>query len=269
MAEEIVFGGQSEKVSAEEKAAIKKRIAEAKGSADALKGSTPLGHVERPVMPDFNQLRQEKADKLGTEIKDGILSDRTKQELEGMGKILKDEKAKKDEAPSEKELDDEILGMFDGSSRTEAERILNNRKRKKAIESRCPAMKFEDLLMKDEVQQRVPILPGEFEPTFRSMLPEENLFIKRYLAKETSLPESYILEKYALCQLTCSVVAINGNHLPDHRDEKGELNEPKFEAKLKVMMRKSGYIIADLAINFYWFDLRVRRLINPEALGNG
>lgn len=93
--------------------------------------------------------------------------------------------------------------------------------------------------------------------------------MKQFLAKEQSPNDAYSVEKFSLCQLACSLVSLNGQSFPDHRKPDGTPDEDLFKIKLKKLMKKSGYIIADMAINYYWFDIRVRRLIAPEKLGNG
>jgi hypothetical protein len=275
----ITFGGKT--MTADEQEAYRKRIENSRKGINALKGTTPVGHVEKPPMPNFQELQARRAAGIddtetpgpGRSTSSGPrMSEETKQMLEDATKVAKEiEKETAEKKTSEKEDDDDIFDLLAGASSkmSEAEKILNNKARRKAIESRCSAMKFEDLLMKNEVQQTVPILAGEFEPRFRSMTPDENLFIKRFIAKEPNVSEQYILEKYTILQLTCALVSINGKMLPDHRDKDGYPDEKAFIEKLKIVTRKSGYIVADLSLNYYWFDLRVRRLINPDALGNG
>jgi hypothetical protein len=115
----------------------------------------------------------------------------------------------------------------------------------------------------------VPILPEKFEPTFRSFSPEESLFIKQIMSREPNQNDQYLLEKFSLAQLTCALVSINGKPLPEHRDKDGSPDEKLFRDKLKTITKKSAYIVADLMINYAWFDLRVRRLLNPDDLKNG
>jgi len=183
------------------------------------------------------------------------------------------EQAKAEEVKKEEEVkqaDEDLFNAFDFTGRNEAERILNNKKRRKEIEDRCVEMRIEDLILRDEVQQLVPIIPNKFEVLFRSMTPDENLFIKRYVAKNDSgQSDQYVLEKFSICQLVCSVLSINGRALPDHRKTDGDIDEKAFETKLKFLLKKSGYIIADIGINYSWFDIRVRKLLNPDSLGNG
>lgn len=283
---EITFGRKE--IDPEQEAAYREKIAAAKkGGISALKGSTPIGHIERPSMPDLTSRRASEGP-TGLTSEGGVaprpqgspvLSPQTQAQLEQMQQV----QAQQAKAEGEKKLvgEDEVkkaaeaaakedlFDMFDFGGAGEAERILNNKKRRKEIEDRCEPMNFEDLILKDEVRQTVPIKPGQFEPRFRTLSPEESLFIKQYLAKDVNASDAYSAEKFSLCQLTCSLVALNGQEFSDHRKPDGTPDEELFKIKMKKLMKKSGYIIADLAINYYWFDIRVRRLIAPERLGNG
>jgi hypothetical protein len=172
----------------------------------------------------------------------------------------------------EKKSEDDPFDLFDFYGRDESSRILNNKKRRKEIEARCAPMSFEDLLMKDEVEQVVPVLPeGKFNVKFRSLRPSESLFIKQFMATSEQKSEQYYIERYSLCQLAMAVVEINGKPLgaPHLKDGGEEVDEKVFAAKLKMLTKKSGYIVADLGINYSWFDVRVRKLLNPDDLGNG
>jgi hypothetical protein len=277
----IVFG--KPELDPEEAKKYSDMIAQAKGTkklVPGLKGSTPVGHVERPQIP----LLQRNAGGSASPISDegGVqprppgsppIRPETVQQLQDMQKAqakqpdaaAAEEGLKKD---IEKEKED-LFEMFDFNGKTEADRILNNKQRRKEIEARCEPMKLEDLVMKNEVQQDVPIMPGKFVVRYRSATPIENLLVKRLLANETVESDQYMLEKYGIMQLCLSLVSINGVLLPSHLDEKGEPKEELFERKLKVLMNKSAYVIADLGINFFWFDIRVRKLLNPDDLKNG
>lgn len=281
---EITFGRKE--LDPEQEAAYRDRIAAArKSGVSALKGSTPIGHIERPSMPDLTT-RKSSDGSSGLTSEGGVaprppgspvLSAATAAQLEQLQQAQKQEQNNKptlDEeavkkAAEEAKAKEDLFDMFDFSGANESERILNNKKRRKEIEDRCTPMDFEDLIMRDEVRQIVPIIPTKFEPIYRTLSPEESLFIKQYLAKDANVSDAYSAEKFSLCQLTCALVSLNGVDFPDHRKPDGSPDEELFKIKLKKLMKKSGYIVADLAINYYWFDLRVRRLIAPEKLGNG
>lgn len=278
----ISFG--KKELDPEQEADYRDRIALArKGGISALKGSTPLGHVERPSIPDLTS-RKATEGPTGLTSEGGVaprpqgspvLSPQTAAQLEQMQRaqaqqtkteVLDEEEVKKGAEAAAKE---DLFDMFDFGGAGEAERILNNKKRRKEIEDRCEPMNFDDLILKDEVRQTVPIKPGQFEPRFRTMSPEESLFMKQFLAKDVNANDAYSVEKFSLCQLACALVSLNGQDFPDHRKPDGTPDEDLFKIKLKKLMKKSGYIIADMAINYYWFDIRVRRLIAPDRLGNG
>lgn len=270
----ITFGKDADDA---QTAAYKEKIAKAKGGIHALKDPTPVGGVERPRIPLLE--RQSKMDAASPFTEDGgvqprppgspLLRPETAQQLQDLAKAQVEQKAEEKKAEEKKDVVDELFDGFDFGGRNEAERILNNKKRRQEIEARCSEMDIADLIMTDEVRQTVTIIPDKFEVVYRSMTPDESLYIKKVLAKESTTADAYIMEKYGLLQLACCVVSINGKALPPHLDKNGEVDEDAFKTKLKLISRKSGYVVADLGINFMWFDLRVRRLLNPERLGNG
>jgi hypothetical protein len=278
----------TKEISPEEDAAYREQIRAAKAGnpLSALKTSTPVGGVKKPPMPvlkasretlsipDTQQgvqprppgspvLRPETEEKLAEAIKAG----QELQQQTGEKQVLNEKKIE-DEARLE-----QLYESFDfGDVQRQINRILDNKRRREDIEKRCAPMAFEDLLMKDEVQQTVPIIPGKFEPTFRSLRPLESLYLKSRMAKETINTEQYLGEKYQLLLLTCSLLSINGVSFPDHRkhhDGSFEVTDEFFDAKFKMVTQKSAYILADLSVNLMWFDIRVRKLINPDDLKNG
>lgn len=275
----ITFGGKE--LDPREEAAYKERIktAKASGSIHGLKSKEPVGVVPRPSIPMTDRVVDTPT---GLTAEGGVaprpagsplLSAQTATMLQEAAAAAAQQAAqvKVEEKVEEKKVSDEdLFEMFDFDKKSEAERILNNKKRRKEIEGRCAPMNISDLVMKEEVRQVIPIIPGQFEVTFRSMTPEESLFIKQFIAKrDQGQSDQYLLEKFSLCQLTCSLVALNGRDLPDHRDQQGSPTEPLFEAKLKMITKKSAYVMADLGLNYMWFDIRVRKLLAGDALGNG
>lgn len=281
---EITFGAKE--LDPDKEAAYYKQIADAraKNPLSALKGSTPVGHVERPQIPRMG--RPPSIDDVPGLTPEGgvavrpsgspILSAATQSQLEAMGtasKVAESEAEKKSvEEEAKKAVEDkkeELFDMFDFGGQNEAERVLNNKKRRQEIEKRCEPMAIEDLLMRDEVRQLVQIVPDKFFVVFRSLTPEESLFIKQILAREQAPSDSYALEKYSLLQLACSVVSINGKEFTDHRNKDGDPQDDLFKLKMKQLMKKSGYVINDLGINYMWFDIRVRKLLTSDTLGNG
>lgn len=137
--------------------------------------------------------------------------------------------------------------------------LLSNKKRKDLIEARCPSISFEDLLMNGFVTQKVPIIPGKFEPVFRSLYGEENEEILRLMGSIRG-PNQYILDVLTLFNLTAGLYGIGTKVLPNHIDSKGDFNEEMFRAKHKVVRKMALPILADLSVNFRWFTKRVQKL---------
>lgn len=281
----VVFGRQE--LDPEEAEAYKAKIAQAKktGSVASLKGNTPLGHVPRQTNTPL--MARQGGGQSATPLNETggvqprppgspVVRPETVQQLQDLQKAQ--EKQAVATTPAEeglkKDIDlakekDDLFEIFDFGGKTESDRVLNNKKRRKEIEARCEPMKLEDLIMKDEVQQDVPIVPEKFVVRYRSATPQENLFIKRLLSDDKVESDNYLMEKYGIYQLTLSLVAINNIALPSHLDENGTPKDDLFQKKLKMIMKKSGFVIADLGLNYFWFDIRVRRLLNPDDLKNG
>lgn len=278
----------NKEISPEEQSEYMARIRAAKAASPlgSLKGKEVIGGVARPSMP---LLQRRAAEGAATAPQEGVvprgpgapvLRPETAQQLEAAVKAgqeqTKVEEEKKEVDAKKAEEEARLARLFEefdfGDNRGQVDKILDNKKRRQEIESRCKEMDFEDLLMKDEVEQRVPIIPGKFEPKFRSLTPIETTYLAQRMSKETVQTDRYLGEKYNLLLLCCSLVDINGTPFPDHRKitrEGFELDDKLFEEKLRVIMRKSAYIIADLGVNYMWFDIRVRKLLNPDAAKNG
>jgi hypothetical protein len=264
-------------------AAYQAKINKAKEGINAFKGNEPRGVVPRPSIPRLDGSRKPtELDPMGAVDKPSVRprppgspAVRPETQAQIAQAVAAGQQQEKVEAEEvlKKEIEDkkeDIFDAFDFGAQNEAERILNNKVRRKEIESRCKPMSIEDLIMKDQVEQIVPIIPDKFEVTFRTCSAEESLFIKKYLAsKQESVSDAYAAEKYTLCQLACALVALNGKEFPDHRDKDGIPEEKHFEIKLQTLLKKSVFVIVDLNVNYIWFDIRVRRLFNPEKLGNG
>lgn len=278
----------SKELSPEDEAAYRERIKAAKAGnpLSAFKGSTPVGGEPKVQIPVLQNQRREsvEAPQQGVIPRppgSPTIRPETKEQLDAAIKAGKEQDQK---AAEQKELDEkktaddarlaQLFGAFDFNDQaSNVERILDNKKRREQIEARCSKMDFEELLLNDEVKQRVPIIPEKFEPSFRSITPVESLYIKQRMSKELVNTDQYLGEKYNLLLLCCSLLDINGQPFPDHRKHKHDgtfdIDDKLFDDKLAALMKKSGYIIADLGINYYWFDIRVRRLLNPDDLKNG
>lgn len=158
---------------------------------------------------------------------------------------------------------------LDSYSRMLEEDQLNNERRRIAIESRCKDMDLVDLITQGEVLQNVPIVPKKFEVTFRSVSSGEDLEIKRMLYLIRREVPRYQVDAYSIMSLTLAIHAINRHPLPSHNDASGNFSEVEFRKKFELVKRYPLQMVADLGINYIWFDLRVKKLFTVEALGNG
>lgn len=137
--------------------------------------------------------------------------------------------------------------------------LLNNPKRRKEIEERLSPMDITDVILHGEIRQTIPIVPDKLEVTYRSVSAEEDLSVKQMMFGESG-GDRYLMDKYTIMQLTLAMVAINGEDLPTHLNDKKKFDEVKFIAKMEKVTRFPIQLIADLGIQYLWFDERVRKL---------
>lgn len=150
--------------------------------------------------------------------------------------------------------------------------MLNNDAERKVIEARLKPLDLTRLVVEGKITQRVIIIPDVFEPEFQSYSGEEDLEIKRLLGEETNsnnVTDQYALDKYTMMGLTIALYAINKIPLPDYRDGNNEFNVEAFWKKYKVVSRLNSHLLSSCAANWFWFDIRVRKLFRATELGNG
>jgi hypothetical protein len=151
--------------------------------------------------------------------------------------------------------------------------MLNTPDQRDVIEERLAPLSLEELILRDKVRQRVPIVPKTFEVTFESMTGMDDLALKRLLMQESKsveVVERYLLDKFALITLTAGVVAINGNPVPFNcYDKDGEFNDDQFWLKFGWMLKRGIHVLASMGYNHTWFEMRVRKLLVVERVKNG
>jgi len=147
--------------------------------------------------------------------------------------------------------------------------ILNNPNRRKKIEERLGPMNITDIIIYGEIRQDVPIVPDKLIVTYRSVAGEEDLAIKQMMFGESG-GDRYLMDKYTIMQLTLALVSINGDELPAHLDNKKKFEEEKFLKKFDAVVKFPIQLIADLGLQYLWFDERVRKLFlgSTEELKN-
>jgi hypothetical protein len=177
---------------------------------------------------------------------------------------------------SEKEIAAAVKKMDDFDFNTLREMmmkdIINNEDQKKIIEARCKPLDLTDMIVRGFVTQRVPIIPGRFEPEFQSMRGDEDLAIKRLImldSKSIEVTERYLLDKFSLMSVAIGLRSVNGQPLPTHLNDQDKFDEDLFWRKFEQVTRLPFHMLASIGVNYYWFDIRVRKLFVADALGNG
>lgn len=149
--------------------------------------------------------------------------------------------------------------------------LLNNPEQKEIIEDRLSPMDIGDLIIEGSVMQEVTIVPNKFWVSFRSSSGEDDLAIKRLLmqeAKAVQVDDRYYLDKFAFMALTLGLESICGNPCPSYKKD-GRFNEDAFWKKYDFVTGLNIHMIASLGVNYFWFDMRVRKLFVAEKVKNG
>ena len=150
--------------------------------------------------------------------------------------------------------------------------LLNSEEQKKLIEARVKPMDVGDLITMSYVIQDVPVAPGRFDLSFKTMDGETDLAIKRLIMEESrslEVSDRYYLDKFALMSMTALLHSINGKAFKDHRNDKGDFDDDKFREKFRYVMRLPTHMLASIGVHAMWFEQRVRELFAMEKLGNG
>ena len=142
--------------------------------------------------------------------------------------------------------------------------VLNNPSRRKEIEARLAPLAIEDIIMYGEIQQEVPVVPDKTKYKFRSTTGEEDLAVKRMMFGESG-GDRYMLDKFSLYNLTLGIVSINNMALPTHLNDKKRFDEGLFLKKYETLMRFPVQLLGDMAVQYMWFDQRVRKLFVKSA----
>ena len=147
---------------------------------------------------------------------------------------------------------------------------LDNPKTRKNVEKRCKPMEFGDLILSGRVAQTIPILPGKLEPTFQSLIGKEIFWMERsvhiYAASNMA-----VASWMGYARLALAMTELNDNHLGDHLNKDGEVDEEKINEKISRVLDMPERFIDMLLVNFNWFNARVEALYKDDfdLLKNG
>ena len=149
---------------------------------------------------------------------------------------------------------------------------LISKERREAIESRLKPLNVSDLITTNEIRQTVPSIPGQLEYELRTISEHEHLYCMQYVYDYTG-SQRYVEELFNTAKIACSVVAVNGKMLPDHRKNVGQRNEEVdkelFSKKVDVVKRFATQLLADIGVQLTWFNERVNQLFSVERIKNG
>ena len=169
---------------------------------------------------------------------------------------------KEEQEEPEQEAQTPELGTPDERAFTdyfqEVQDVLNNEEQRIDIEARCPAMSLDELLTTGRCTQKVPVVPGSFEAVFQSVTGAEDLFIKDMMYEEKG-SDLYISQKFSMMNLAMGLASINGVELPDYETE-GKPDKEKFRERYDWLQRLPVPMLVSLQVNYYWFDVRTRKL---------
>jgi hypothetical protein len=177
------------------------------------------------------------------------------------------EEAEEDEGEEEvspllQSMDDDLASALDR---------FNNAPRRKKIEASLPPMSAEDLILKGEIRQEVPISCG-IKAVFRttSGLEHDGMLDELgHIAATTSGSELFLRERLANYNLTLQLYAVGSKTLSTHLTKDSEFDLDGFRKKYTEVMKLPLLVIADLRVQCFWFDERVRGVMVAEELGNG
>lgn len=150
--------------------------------------------------------------------------------------------------------------------------LLNNPEQRKIVEERLAPMDLSELVVNYAITQKIPIIPGSFEPMFQSITADDDLALKRMVveeAKTLKVDDRYLMDKFSVMGMACALHSINGKPFHDHRGEDGKFDEQNFWKKYEQVSRMPLAMLASLGAHYHWFDLRVRLLFKAESIKNG
>jgi hypothetical protein len=229
-----------------------------------FKGLRPPGAEGMPVPGDENKAAAIHAAQAAA----SKTEDRLKQEPDGdEPDVPADEQPEFDPAAFDA-MAQNVLGQF------QLREQLQTEEQRKIIEARLEEsgkkIKLSQMYEIGEFRQVVPIIPGEFEPEFRTITPEEDNEIKLKMSNEPAdVSLRYLNDKYAVISMLCALRKLNDTLLPEHFTNAKGWNEKTFLEKTKIIRRMPVPAVWSLMVHNIWFEDRCRQVFKLEDLKNG
>jgi len=247
------------------------------GSAYRVNQEMAKGNVDRPVsMKEAKEMTAEtrKEPEAQKSLSPDTVAalEEAKRQADSAPTISVEER-EEDLENADKEIADGDSGFdMDYAGIAEARGILLSKKRKKVIEERLEPLDIADMIMKREIQQTIPVIPAKLNYTMRTFNQHEHLFCLQYVFDMRG-SQVYAEELLNTCKLVCSLVAINGAQLPEHRKDVGTAKETidkvAFEKKMFHVASFPTQMIADISVQAIWFTERVNKLFSLDEIKNG
>lgn len=175
------------------------------------------------------------------------------------------------------DADDELVDKltqysnnFDRDAFNDAYNTLMSSSRRKAIEKDLKPLDLTDLVTSGQVQQVISIVPGQLEIAVRTYSQKEYVWLLENIYRYYSGNAEFIAEMLNTFKVVCSLVAVNGKRIPDHRDPTTkDIDDKRFNEKLKIVTAFPTQLLADISVQCAWFNDRVLRLFSKDQLKNG
>jgi len=162
--------------------------------------------------------------------------------------------------------------LFDFDQFPNIRNTLMGTERRKKIESRLTPLDITEMIMKKELRQTIPVIPGKLEFLLRTYTQAENLWCLRYIYDFSGSP-IYTQELLSTCRLACCLLKVNEAFMPEHRINLNQhdetIDKAAFEKKLATLKAFPIQLIADMSVQLMWFEDRVNNLFSLDALKNG
>lgn len=237
------------------------------GIIDPAKNLTGVGSAYQQQTPPESPKR------LSPATEEGLAALQREREYERKKK--EDEEAKRKAEADKAEAEARVLANLGGFDYdTFRSLVVDNpflsKDLKESIESSLEPIALKDLIL-GRGQQIVEIVRGELAVIFQTLKGREDLLIKRIMRSDADQLGVYFEDKKAILTLCIGLEAINGQLMPALEDpaESGATSEATLLRRFNALLELPIQLIAFLAVNYNWFDLRVKRTLTPQNLKNG
>jgi hypothetical protein len=138
---------------------------------------------------------------------------------------------------------------------------------RKQIEASLEPMDMTKLIMGRGVQEVR--LNDALVVVFQTISVKEDLVIKQIMRKHVDETVAFYEDTKLALNLSVGVAQVNQTALPSLENDSGQVTAETILARYSALAVMPVQLLAWLAINYIWFDLRVRKMLLPSKLKNG